>query len=93
MAFVLMINDLDISSPHLWKFVDDTTESEFVPKGGASNTQCIADRVVQWSHDNRVHLNADKCKELRISFTKKPTDFDPVIVGGKSWRWWTVLSC
>ena len=93
MAFVLMINDLDISSPHLWKFVDDTTESEFVPKGGASNTQCIADRVVQWSHDNRVHLNADKCKELRISFAKKPTDFDPVIVGGKSWRWWTVLSC
>ena len=35
--FVLMINDLDISSPHLWKFVDETTASEFVLKGGASN--------------------------------------------------------
>ena len=57
--FVLMINDLDISSPHLWKFVDDTTALEFVPKGGASNAQCIADRVIQWSHDNRVHLNAE----------------------------------
>ena len=33
---MLMINDLAISSPHLWKFVDDTTASEFVPKGGAS---------------------------------------------------------
>ena len=81
--FVLMINDLDISSPHLWKFVDHTTASEFVLKGGASNAQCIADRVSQWSHDNRAHLNADKCKELRISFAKELTDFDPVIVGGK----------
>ena len=33
---MLMINDLAISSPHLWKFVDDITASEFVPKGGAS---------------------------------------------------------
>ena len=33
---MLMINDLAISSPHLWKFVDDTTALEFVPKGGAS---------------------------------------------------------
>ena len=33
---MLMINDLAISSPHLWKSVDDTTASEFVPKGGAS---------------------------------------------------------
>ena len=33
---MLMINDLAISSPHLWKFVDDTTASEFVPKGSAS---------------------------------------------------------
>ena len=78
-----MISDLHISSPHLWKFVDDTTASEFVPKGGASNAQCIADQVIQWSHDNRVHLNADKCKELRISFAKEPTEFDPVIFGRK----------
>ena len=33
---MLMINDLAISSPHLWKFVDDTAASEFVPKGSAS---------------------------------------------------------
>ena len=33
---MLMINDLAISSPHLWKFVDDTIASEFVPKGDAS---------------------------------------------------------
>ena len=37
--FVLMINDLDVNTPHLylWKFFDDTTASEVVPKGNTSN--------------------------------------------------------
>ena len=34
-------------------------------------------------YDNRVHLNADKCEKLRISFATKATDFDPVIVSKK----------
>ena len=33
----------------LWKCVDDTTTSEVVAKGGASNAQHIADCVSQWS--------------------------------------------
>ena len=37
--FILFINDLDINSPYLWKFVDDITASEIVLKGNASNTQ------------------------------------------------------
>ena len=49
----------------LWKYVDDTTTSEVVAKGGASNAQHIADCVSQWSLDNRVKLNSEKCKELR----------------------------
>ena len=28
----------------------------------------IADEVAEWSNRNRVKLNIDKCKELRISF-------------------------
>ena len=32
---------------------------------------------------NRVQLNADKCKELRSSFAKKQRVFDPVIIEGK----------
>ena len=67
--FVLMINDLEINTP-LWKYVDDTTASEVITKGRESHAQAIADRVIQWSQENRVHLNSDKCEELRISFSK-----------------------
>ena len=56
--FVLMINDLEIAYP-LWKYVDDTTASETVPKEGESHAQSIADCVIEWSRENRVHLNSD----------------------------------
>ena len=80
--FVLMINDLDTNAQQ-WKYVDDTTTSEVVVKGGVSHMQAIASRVIEWSRENRVQLNADKCKELRISFAKEQRAFDPVIIEGK----------
>ena len=80
--FVLMINDLDTNAQQ-WKYMDDTTVSEVVVKGGVSHVQAIANRVTEWSRDNRVQLNADKCKELRISFAKEQRVFDPVIIEGK----------
>ena len=55
-----------VNTPHLWKFVDDTTASEVVPKGNTSNAQSIVNQVIEWSRANRVQLNPDKCKELRI---------------------------
>ena len=45
--FILMIQDLDIDSPYLWKFVDDTTASELLPKGSVSKAQNIVDRVIR----------------------------------------------
>ena len=54
-----------------------------VTKGGERHAQAIADRVIEWSRENRVQLNVDKCKELRISFAKEPKVFDPVIIEGK----------
>ena len=77
-----MINDLDTNAQQ-WKYVDDTTTSEVVVKGGVSHMQAIANRVIEWSRENRVQLNADKCKELRISFAKEQRAFDPVIIEGK----------
>ena len=82
-----MINDLSLNEnfeAQLWKYVDDTTTSEVVAKGGASNAQHIdiADCVSQWSLDNRVQLNSAKCKELRISFAKKQSEFHPILVNG-----------
>ena len=55
-------NDLDTNAQQ-WKYVDDTTLSEVVVKGGESHAQAIANRVIEWSRENRVQLNADKCKE------------------------------
>lgn len=77
-----MINDLDTNAQQ-WKYVDDTTVSEAVVKGGESHAQAIANRVIEWSRENRLQLNADKYKELRISFAKEQRVFDPVIIEGK----------
>ena len=74
-----MINDLDTNALQ-WKYVDDTMMSEVVAKGGVSHAQAIANRVIECSRENRVQLNADKCKELRISFAKEQRVFVPVII-------------
>ena len=36
-----------------------------------------------WSVENRVQLSPEKCKNLRISFSNQPHEFNPVVVGGK----------
>ena len=81
--FLIMINDLAISNASLWKYVDDTTASEVVRKGQVSNAQNIAYEVAEWSNRNRVKLNIDKCKELRISFVSVSREFPPVVIGGE----------
>ena len=52
------------------KYVDDTTTSEVITKGEKSNAQAMVDKVIHWSTAIRVKLNSEKCKELRISFSK-----------------------
>ncbi|XP_068671589.1 uncharacterized protein [Montipora foliosa] len=77
-----MINDLNTNA-QLWKYVDDTTVSEVVAKGGVSHAHAIADRVIERSRETRALLNAVKCKELRISFAKEQRVLYPVIIEGK----------
>ena len=43
----------------------------------------IAHNVANWSADNRVKLNSDKCKELRISFAKKESHFAPIVINNE----------
>ena len=81
--FELIINDLDVKTPHLWKFVDDTTVSEVVPKGNTTKAQSMVNQVIEWTHVNRVQLNPDKCKELRISFARNPVELDAVVIDRK----------
>ena len=80
--FALMINDLKHGAPSYWKFVDDRTASEIVLKGRVSEAQGIVNEVTTWSNKNRVQLHPDKCKELRITFSKQPPTFDPLIING-----------
>ena len=68
--FVLMINNLDTNAQQ-WKYVDDTTVSK------ESHVQAIANRVIEWSHENRVQLNAVKCKELGSPLLKSKESLIP----------------
>ena len=83
-SFLVLINDLEINNAgNIWKYVDDTTTSEIVVKGASSNSQLIADTVAQWSFENRVKLNNEKCKELRISFAKNKAQLVPIVVNNQ----------
>ena len=57
--FILMINDLRPSRSDSWKYVDDTTLAEVVPKGGQSGIQAAVDAAEQWSTANKLQLNAN----------------------------------
>ena len=84
--FLIMINDLSTTGTDLWKYVDDTTASETVDKNQQSRAQTIANKMSQWSQNNEMKLNEEKCKELRISFSKVPRDFNPILINNKSVR-------
>ena len=80
----MLINDLEIKNAgNIWKYVDDTTTSEIVVKGASNNSQLIVDTVVQWPFENRVKLNSEKCKELRISFAKNKSQLPPIVVNNQ----------
>ena len=83
--FLVLNNDLVIDNgiAHIWNYIDDRTVSDVVIKGRESNAQQIADNVAKWSSDNRVQLNSDKCKELRISFAKKESHFAPIVINNE----------
>ena len=68
-----MINDLTTSNTlsSIWKFADDTTVSESVPRFCASTLQDTIHDVLRWSNDNRFKLNSLKGKELRIDFRRE----------------------
>ena len=59
-----MINDLRIPGVPTWKYVDDTTIAEIVPRGKDSHVQHAVNYVAEWSSCNLMQLNAAKCKEL-----------------------------
>ena len=44
-----MIDDLSVSSVfEMWKYVDDTTVSECIPKDQCSKAAVVVDQVIDW---------------------------------------------
>ena len=81
--FLLMINDLTVPSIFdMWKYVDDTTVSENIPKGQQSKSQEAVDAIYDWSKENLFQLNGEKTKELVISFSRDSPQFPGVCIDG-----------
>ena len=64
-----MRNDPSTASA-LWKFADDTTLAEVIPKSSKSILQNTVDGVHKWTDENVFRLNPAKCKEMQIDFRK-----------------------
>ena len=81
--FLLMINDLTVPSIFdMWKYVDDTTVSEIIPKGQQSKSQKAVDAIYDWSKENLFQLNGEKTKELVISFSRDSPQLPRVCIDG-----------
>ncbi|XP_022800310.1 uncharacterized protein LOC111338146 [Stylophora pistillata] len=65
--FLLMINDLNVVAP-TWKYVDDTTISQTIPRDSLGDVHHAVTAVEEWSWSQWMQLNADKCKEMIIDF-------------------------
>ena len=62
-----------------WKYVDDTTISQTIPRGPLGDVQQPVTAVEDWSRSQRMQLSADKCKEMVIDF-KISHNFSPLKV-------------
>ena len=81
--FILMISDLHPLGSDVWKYVDDTTLTVVVPRGGQSGMEVAVNAVEQWSTIKKLQLNVDKRKELVIDFEKVKHHFDAVTVNSQ----------
>ena len=80
-----MINDLDANGVSLWKYVDDLTITEVVPKGLTSDMQTTVNsiHIASLSTWDSQAMNEDKCKEMKIHFSKAERHFSPLTINNK----------
>ena len=60
--------------------MDDTTVAEMVPRGDVGTAQRAVSTVAGWTVKNNMQLNAAKCKELIIDFTKNIHNYSPLTI-------------
>ena len=82
-GFLHHVNDLQTVCEHI-KYVDDRTIWEASSSSGMdSSLQVAADEVGQWTASNKMTLNYDKTKELRICFKKSTPDIALLTIDGR----------
>jgi hypothetical protein len=77
-----MINDLAIPG----NSSDYYTVSEIIPKTESSGLQVQVDQINCLSNENNFQLNSQKCKELRIDFTRHRYTDDPITVNDQAFE-------
>ena len=82
--FLVMVNDLKTLQSDRWKYVDDLTISEVIPKHSQSNMQHELDYISNWCDRNYMKLNPKKCKELRVNFQRALPDLAQLTIEGTS---------
>ena len=62
-----------------------STIDELVPRGAQGDIQSAVSAVEEWSCEQCMQLNADKCKEMIINFIIKNNKhvFSPVVIHEK----------
>jgi len=68
-----MINDLKTCLPDV-KYVDDTTLYEIVHRNASSRMDQTVQEAIDWAQSNNMKLNAEKTKEMVISFSHGSID-------------------
>ena len=63
--FIIMINDLDVKGTDLWKYVDDITTSETIPRHESSRIQTSVDELTRNSTGDKFTKRNAKNSELR----------------------------
>ena len=78
--FILMINDLNLTDFQMWKYIDDTTAAEVIPKESHSTIQTGVNQLEDWTVQNKLQLQVPKCKELLFQFTTVRSPFPSVVL-------------
>lgn len=83
--FVMYTNELTAthSSNILLKFADDTALIGRIEGDDASKFHDDISKTIRWCHDNQLHLNVTKTKEVVFDFRKDKETVDDVIINGK----------
>ena len=77
-----MVNDAANDIQHRWKYVDDLSVVEIVPRGEQSNLQSVVNELVHWCDVNDMKLNPSKCMVMQISFLRNPVSSIQLHVNG-----------